>query len=399
MKQLNEYKVVHISGTLVERYNQALESLGIKKTNLTSFTIDLMGWSPEIAIEKNDDTYLSYDNNLPYGIIMSPEQIECDVLYRYYSFDKDIMYALFQAYDEQIRSMSIWTSLIVTIDLGVESVSSPYEFFEWNQIVVECSVPYFIKKAKREQDALIEEFYQGDNSLSEEMHTKLLESAQKNGDLREKVLDLDPITISPTVFYTKSYGGVYVLKKPFLQNAIIFSDKKVYTKYGDYGPDKVFVLYIFDDSLIQKLRDFLFIKVSMTDEKLQLLSDVHFADTIAADVDDLLLVDILHNTAMKQKYHVEYNLEVCSYYKDIKNQYQKITKEKLAHLLNEYNLIEELCEPNNLLPAEREVMWHLLTTKSWYNIPMLYENNTLYFWSLYEKWPPAMQVWVNTILK
>ena len=399
MKQLNEYKVVQISGTLVERYNQALESLGIKKTNLTSFKIDLMGWSPEVAAEKKDDAYLSYDNNLPYGIIMSPEQIECDSLYRYYSFDKDIMYALFQAYDEQIRSMTLWTSLIVTVDLGVENIRSPYELFEWKQIVVECSVPYFIKKAKREQDALIEEFYQDDNSLSEDMHKKLLESAQKYGDLREKVMDLQPITISPTVFYTQSYGGVYVLKKPLLQNAIIFSDKKVYTKYSDYAPDKVFVFHIFDNALIQKLRDFLFIKVSMTDEKLKLLSDVHFADTIAADVNDHLLVDILNNTALKQKYYADYDLEVYSYYKDVLNQYKKIPKEKLAYLLDEYDLIEELCEPHDLLPAEKEVIWHLLTTKNWYNLPMLYIYNPSYFWLLYKKWPDAMQTWVNTILK
>ncbi len=120
---------------------------------------------------------------------------------------------------------------------------------------------------------------------------------------------------------------------------------------------------------------------------------------IAAAIDDHLLGDILNNTALKQKYYADYDLEVCSYYKDVMRQYQKIPKEKLAYLLDEYDLIEELCEPHDLLPAEKEVIWHLLTTKNWYNLPMLYNYNPSYFWSLYKKWPDAMQTWVNIILK
>lgn len=402
MKQLNEYKVVHISGTLVERYNQALESLGIKKTNLESFTIDLMGWSPEVAVEKKDDTYLSYDNNLPYGIIMSPEQVECDSLYSCYTFDKDIVYQLFSMYDEQIKSMTLWTSLIVTVDMGIETVQSPYDFLQWDKIIVECSVPYFVKKAKREQDALIAEFYQEDNALSQQMHQKLLESAQTYGDLREKVMDLKPITISPTMFYTQSYGGLYIIKKPLLQTMIIFSDQKSYRKYFDYAPDGVFVSNVFEASLIQKLRDFFFVNVVMDVKglKLQLLSDIHFAYTIADDLDDeYLLVDILSNTALKQKYYAEYNLDVCLQYKNIAVNLQKITREKLALMIEEYNIVEEVCEPSeNLLSQDKEVIWKLLTERVWYNIPMLYKHNPLYFWSLYEKWPKAFQIWVKSIL-
>ncbi|EPR70769.1 hypothetical protein ADIWIN_3416 [Winogradskyella psychrotolerans RS-3] len=54
LKQANLYRseLIPISGKLVERYNKCLKTLGFSETKLTSFFIDGMGWSPDIAEER-----------------------------------------------------------------------------------------------------------------------------------------------------------------------------------------------------------------------------------------------------------------------------------------------------------------------------------------------------------
>ena len=44
--------LLRVSGSQVQRYNRCLEQLGIKPTTLKTFSIDGMGWSPEIAEKK-----------------------------------------------------------------------------------------------------------------------------------------------------------------------------------------------------------------------------------------------------------------------------------------------------------------------------------------------------------
>src|SRR4026208_986278 len=46
---------------MVERYNQCLKAIGLEPTTRDHFTIDGMGFSPEIAAEKNNLQYLSLD--------------------------------------------------------------------------------------------------------------------------------------------------------------------------------------------------------------------------------------------------------------------------------------------------------------------------------------------------
>ena len=59
---------------LVGRYNACLQQLGIAPTDLTSFRIDGMGWSPEIARDKGDIHYLCAGIANPMAVIVSPSQ-------------------------------------------------------------------------------------------------------------------------------------------------------------------------------------------------------------------------------------------------------------------------------------------------------------------------------------
>ena len=68
LKAANLYQseLIPISGKLVERYNQCLLKLGFEPTKLKSFSIDGIGWSPEIAEEKKELHYLNHGEANPH---------------------------------------------------------------------------------------------------------------------------------------------------------------------------------------------------------------------------------------------------------------------------------------------------------------------------------------------
>jgi hypothetical protein len=76
LKVANLYRseLIPVSGKLVERYNKCLKKLGFSETKLTHFYIDGIGWSPEIAEEKENSNYLCNGASNPHGIIISPLQ-------------------------------------------------------------------------------------------------------------------------------------------------------------------------------------------------------------------------------------------------------------------------------------------------------------------------------------
>lgn len=91
--QVNLYRseLIPISGKLVTRYNKCLIALGFTETSLNSFHIDGIGWSLEVAEEK--ETLHNSNNgetNLK-GIIISSLQNGKLVYLPFDIFNEDMM--------------------------------------------------------------------------------------------------------------------------------------------------------------------------------------------------------------------------------------------------------------------------------------------------------------------
>ena len=102
LKAANLYRseLIPVSGKLVDRYNKCLIKLGFTATKLKKFSIDGVGWSPEVAEEKKDDDYLCNGASNPQGIIISPLQNRKPVYSPYHSFDRDMMQLIFKNYSK-----------------------------------------------------------------------------------------------------------------------------------------------------------------------------------------------------------------------------------------------------------------------------------------------------------
>jgi hypothetical protein len=87
--ELNEiiYRELLVIGskTLIERYNKALEKLTGKRTSLNLFHIDRSGYSPEIALEFEDNDYLDTFGINKKFIIVSLAQKDLPVIRSHFS--------------------------------------------------------------------------------------------------------------------------------------------------------------------------------------------------------------------------------------------------------------------------------------------------------------------------
>ena len=104
LKQANLYRseLIPVSGKLVERYNKCLKTLGFSETKLKSFSIDGVGWSPEVAEEKKNVQYLNHGDANPHGIIISPLQKGKPVYLPFHSFDREMMQHVFRTHGEKL---------------------------------------------------------------------------------------------------------------------------------------------------------------------------------------------------------------------------------------------------------------------------------------------------------
>ena len=72
-------ELIPISGKIVERYNKCLKKLGFKETALNTFSIDGMGWSPEISAEKKRTTIYAMANPIRMLLLL----VRCNIKNRF----------------------------------------------------------------------------------------------------------------------------------------------------------------------------------------------------------------------------------------------------------------------------------------------------------------------------
>jgi len=136
LKEANLYRseLVPVSGKLVERYNQCLAKLGFETAKLTNFSIDGIGWSPEIAEEKKNIHYLNNGDANPHAIIISPLQKGKPVYAPFHSFDSGIMKLIFKVHGEKIKDITRDCAICVDLDQNIDAFYEPLDILKYTNI-------------------------------------------------------------------------------------------------------------------------------------------------------------------------------------------------------------------------------------------------------------------------
>ncbi len=400
LKAANLYRseLIPVSGKLVTRYNQCLEKLGFKKTKLKSFSIDGLGWSPEVAEEKKDLHYLNHGEANPHGIIISPLQKGKPVYVPTHTFDRDMMQLIFKTYGQVINDITRDCAICIDFDQEIDAFLSPMDILKYNTFNIRFHLINNLDKLQQAQLELIELFNSGTNFVDETIHEKLLESAKNHGDLRNRHLYLEPLKFQTNSFYTKAFGGVYVLRD-FIMPMMVFEDEETHKEAIKDTVHEVLMYHISQPELITKLKDHLIVYNNLEEvvkttryERIKKVMMFHELQKPEHPIKDILDDKVLFRRylnkidahALKRVTGVEIYLE----------RIERSNAYKINDLVDQ-SFYYALHEPHSSLePKHQDLIWKLLVNVSPKDVLFLYWYDKEQFYINYESWDDSFQDWV-----
>ena len=404
LKEANLYRseLIPVSGKLVERYNQCLEKLGLTATKLKNFSIDGIGWSPEIAKEKKDAHYLNNGEANPNAILISPFQKGKPVYVPFHSFDKDMMKLVFNTYGEKITNITRDSAICIDFDQQIDAFYEPLDVLKYDIVTINFYLINNLADAQKEQLELIELFKKENNFIDESLHKKLLTSAKKYGDLRNRNLTLEKLSYKTDSFYTKAFGGVYVLRD-FVSPIVVFEDEKIYKEAIKDTFYDVLIYHSKQPELMEKLRDHIIIVYDLEEEvktkhyeRVKKYVFSQYLKNTQHPVKDILDDPILFKRylnkidreARKKVMSVEIYLDKL----EVSNQF-KIQDIVDAHFF------DALHKPHSSLePKHQDLIWKLLVDIAPLDILFLYWYDKEDFYKQYKGWNDSMKEWaIETI--
>lgn len=404
LKQANLYRseLIPVSGKLVERYNKCLVKLGFTKTKLKTFHIDGIGWSPEIAEEKEDSHYLNNGEANPHGIIITPLQKGKPVYLPFHTFDRDLMKFVFKIHGDKIKDITRDCAICLDFDQGIDAFYEPLDVLKYSKVTVNFHLINNLDKIQEQQLELIDTFNRDNNFIDETLHKQLLDSAKKYGDLRHRDLDLHEIQYTTDSFFTRSFGGIYVLRD-FITPIVVFEDETWHKEAIKDTNYDVLIYHILQPELMDKLRDHVIIEYDLekvvTTKRYERIKKFEMSLLLkkpSHPIKDILNDPILYKSYLN-KLDIKLRKKVMSVERyleklEISNQY------KIADIVDP-KLFEALHQPHSSLDAKhQDLIWMLLVNISQKDVLYWYWYDKESFYTSFESWDDSLKDWaIETI--
>ena len=400
LKQANLYRseLIPVSGKLVERYNKCLITLGFTETKLKSFSIDGVGWSPEIAQEKNNVQYLNHGDANPHGIIISPLQKGKPVYLPFHSFDREMMQHVFRTHGRKINDITRDSAICIDFDQNIDVFYEPLDILKYDEISITFRLIDNLTEVQKEQFYLIEKFKNGNNFIDEDIHNQLLDSAKTFGDLRHRDLNLHPLHFTTGSFFTRAFGGIYLLRD-FIKPIIIFEDDKAYKEAIKDTVHEVLIYHISQPELIDKLKDHLIIECDLESivktPNYDRIKKFELAQTLKDAQHSIK--DILNDKVLFKSYLNKIDIESRKKVMSVELYLEKLERSntyKLEDIVDQ-SLYFALHQPHSSLSAEhRDLIHKLLINIAPKDVLFLYWYDKEQFYKSYETWEDSFKDWV-----
>jgi hypothetical protein len=404
LKEANLYQseLIPISGKLVERYNDCLLKLGFSKTKLTSFSIDGLGWSPEISEEKEDAHYLNNGEANPHAIIITPQQKGLPIYVPFHTFDKELMKLVFKTYGDKIKDITRDSAICLDFDQKIDVFYEPVDVLKYEDVTVSFRIVDDLDEAQKEQKKMIEYFNRDNNFIDESLHQKLLQSAKKHGDLRHRNFELKDLHYATDSFYTKAFGGVYILKS-FVLPMLIFESEETYQEAKTYQYKKALIFHISDSELMEKLQSKSLVecnlKVEVSEKKYDRIKKYIFSEYL--EETNHPIKDILEDKMLFKSYLNKIDMKAR---KRVMGVELYLEKHKLDNGSKIYEVIDRdvyhaLHSPGSSLPPNhQDLVWKLLVNIAPKDILFMYWYDKEEFYKQFKSWDDSMKEWaIETI--
>lgn len=397
--QANLYRseLIPVSGKLVERYNKCLVKMGFTKTKLKTFHIDGIGWSPEIAEEKDDFHYLNNGEANPHGIIISPLQRGKPVYFPFHTYDRDIMKFIFKIHGDKIKDITRDCAICIDFDQSIDAFYEPLDVLKYTTVSIHFHLIDNLDKIQDEQLKLVETFRRNNNFIDETLHKRLLESAKTYGDLRHRDLDLHELQYTTDSFYTRAFGGVYILRD-FISPIVVFEDETWHKEAIKDTNYDVLIYHIHQTELMDKLRDHVIIEYDLEKavqtkryERIKKFEMSQYLKKTQHPIKDILNDPILYKSYLN-KLDIESRKKVMSVERyleklETSNQY------KIADIVD-VKLFEALHKPHSSLEAKhQDLIWMLLVNIAPKDVLYWYWYDKEAFYSSFKTWDESLKEW------
>lgn len=400
LEKANLYRneLIPINGKLVERYNKCLVKLGFTETNLTSFSIDGIGWSPEIAEDKKEIFYLNNGEANPHAILITPLQKGLPIYNPYHSFDTELMKLVFRTHQKKIQNITRDSAICIDFDQNIDVFYEPLDVLKYEEITIKFHLIDNLKKAKKAQLKLIEIFKKDTNFIDENIHQQLLTSAKKYGDLRQRNINFDAIIYTSDSFYTKAFGGIFVLRN-FIKPILVFQNDEAYKEAINDTTHDVLMFHISQPELIEQLKDHFIIECNLAKEvkteRYNRIKKFIFGELLKETrhpVNDILEDKMLFKSYLnkidiksrKKVMSIERYLEKKTINSDVK--IKDIVDEEFYFALHKPH--------SSLRPNHQDLIWKLLTNISSKDVLFWYWYDKEDFYKNFKNWNETKKDWV-----
>ena len=210
---------------LIERYNKALVAFGLKPTKLDSFEIDRTGFSPQVAEELKDYSYLDpFEINRRF-IILTPSQADLPVVHTAFSNTSQLVYEFMTMNARAIQALTIKDVIYGEIEDSVSKVEDIEDLLSINQVEFRVlSAENVIGKANELRTLVDRLKHEPDAWRDDAMLNRMVEIAKVTGDVRENALVPDQVIFRHNAYWTSHFGGLYVFIDPDMTTVICDPD-------------------------------------------------------------------------------------------------------------------------------------------------------------------------------
>ncbi|CAK8719594.1 hypothetical protein GMJAKD_08870 [Candidatus Electrothrix aarhusensis] len=406
-KGLHGNGLIHISSAqMIARYNDALVSMGFQPTGLDRFSVDMFGWSPEIATEKRKLYYLTRSLANPMGIIISIHQRHAPVYFPYHSFDRAMISAFFDRFTAEIMDITTTDALCIDLENGLSAYSSLEDLLLVDSFVLRAETPHGLIAQAQKQQQLIVDFLDSDEQWEDEdKRQDIIDSAKKHGDMRQRKMRIADFSYpNIDIFYTEALGGVYILKHPADEKQPVVVVCKTPDRLNCAGMEDadVQILPIDQKDLLRDLRKADFLQLDMkayqkNPELLEYKKELLLANFICEQEQSYSG----WNEMRKKNFIARHANEIPPLFFTIERLQKCFAAGKQFYDVPlSVELINYLTVPHERMPSiYRAALENLLSELDPSDPIRLFKYNKQLFYQEYKKYPPCKKQWVAELVE
>ncbi len=251
---------------LRERYNSALELLHGRPTTLERFRIDQSGFSPEVAEELGDASYLNPQGCNRMFILLTVEQAYLPLLDATFSCSRDILKRFISDNREALFGLTARDAVFGELEDSVYRISTLADITAIKSIRVKVRTPRKLVTKAHRLARHIEEFELSETAWNDDARLKeIIGLAEAVGDVRAHPLVPHVLRYEHTDFYTSHLDGLYVFnatRKPTLihcggddDGVKAHSDKTTGFRHVPLSDRKALAGFLIGDGLVERIHD------------------------------------------------------------------------------------------------------------------------------------------------